>query len=70
MTDFILRKLQEGFETPEYRWTSMLNPAATKPEKKTTAKAAVKDTTTKTVSKTTAKPKAEKKSQSKKATAK
>jgi hypothetical protein len=69
MTDFILRKLQEGFQTPEYRWTSMLNPA-TKSEKKTTAKAAVKDTTTKTAEKTTAKPKTEKKSKSKNASAK
>ncbi len=24
MTDFILRKLETGFDTPEYRWTSML----------------------------------------------
>jgi len=28
MTDFILRKLDEGWETPEYKWTAMLNPAA------------------------------------------
>src|SRR6185503_9125654 len=27
MTDFILKKLEVGFETPEYRWSSMLNPA-------------------------------------------
>ncbi len=27
MTDFILRKLEEGWETPEYRWSAMLNPA-------------------------------------------
>ncbi len=27
MTDFILKKLEEGFETPEYRWSAMLNPA-------------------------------------------
>ena len=27
MTDFILKKLKEGFETPEYRWSAMLNPA-------------------------------------------
>src|SRR5688572_20821857 len=26
MTDFILRILAEGFETPEYRWSAMLNP--------------------------------------------
>lgn len=25
MTEFILRKLKEGWEMPEYRWTSMLN---------------------------------------------
>jgi hypothetical protein len=30
MTDFILKKLKEGWESPEYRWSSMLNP----PEKK------------------------------------
>ncbi len=27
LTDFILRKLEEGLETPEYRWSAMLNPA-------------------------------------------
>ncbi|MFM9903969.1 MAG: RimK family alpha-L-glutamate ligase [Pyrinomonadaceae bacterium] len=26
MTDFILRKLKEDWETPEYRWSAMLNP--------------------------------------------
>ncbi len=26
MTDFILKKLKAGFETPEYRWSAMLNP--------------------------------------------
>lgn len=25
MTDFILRKLKDGWETPEYRWSAMLN---------------------------------------------
>lgn len=25
MTDFIFKKLEEGFETPEYRWSAMLN---------------------------------------------
>jgi hypothetical protein len=69
MTDFIFRKLKQGFETPEYRWTSMLNPAA-KTEKKAAAKAAVKDTAAKPASKTDAKPKAEKKSKSKNASAK
>jgi glutathione synthase/RimK-type ligase-like ATP-grasp enzyme len=27
MTEFIFKKLETGFETPEYRWTSMLNPS-------------------------------------------
>ncbi|MEJ7624480.1 MAG: hypothetical protein WKF34_10860 [Pyrinomonadaceae bacterium] len=35
MTEFILKTLKEGFETPEYRWTAMLNP----PEKKTAKRA-------------------------------
>jgi hypothetical protein len=35
LTDFILRKLESGFETPEYRWSSMLNP----PEKQAKVKA-------------------------------
>jgi hypothetical protein len=26
MTDFILKKLWTGWERPEYRWSSMLNP--------------------------------------------
>lgn len=26
MTDFILKKLKEGWDTPEYRWSGMLNP--------------------------------------------
>lgn len=36
MTDFVFKKLEEGFEAPEYKWTSMLNPAekpAAKPAK-------------------------------------
>lgn len=28
MTDFILEKLDEGWDTPEYQWTAMLNPKA------------------------------------------
>ena len=28
MTDFILKKLDEGWDTPEYQWTAMLNPKA------------------------------------------
>ena len=39
MTDFILKKLKEGWETPEYRWSAMLNPA-TEPKKKVTTRAA------------------------------
>ncbi len=26
MTDFILKRLNDGWETPEYRWSAMLNP--------------------------------------------
>ena len=29
MTDFILKKLETGWETPEYRWSAMLNPPET-----------------------------------------
>lgn len=39
MTDFIFKKLEEGFETPEYRWSSMLNPAEKTAPKAKTAKA-------------------------------
>jgi len=28
MTEFILKKLEEGWDAPEYRWSSMLNPPA------------------------------------------
>ena len=28
MTDFIFKKLEERLETPEYRWSAMLNPPA------------------------------------------
>ncbi len=68
MTDFILRKLKEGFDTPELRWTAMLNPAA-KTERKPATKATAKATATKAASKTTTKPKAEKKTQPKNASA-
>lgn len=40
MTDFILKKLSEGFEMPEYRWSSMLNPPAGKKAAPKTAKPA------------------------------
>jgi lipid II:glycine glycyltransferase (peptidoglycan interpeptide bridge formation enzyme) len=46
MTDFIFKKLEEGFETPEYRWSSMLNPAEKTAPKAKTVKA--KKTETKT----------------------
>src|SRR5688500_2005457 len=29
MTDFILKKLEEGFPQQDYRWNAMLNPKAT-----------------------------------------
>lgn len=35
MTEFIFEKLEKGWETPEYRWSAMLNP----PEKPTAKKA-------------------------------
>ena len=36
MTEFILNKLKEGWETSEYRWSAMLNPPGTvqKPARK------------------------------------
>lgn len=40
MTEFILKKLDEGWDTPEYQWTAMLNPAA-----KAKASVSSKDTT-------------------------
>jgi len=40
MTDFIFKKLEEGFETPEYRWSSMLNPAEKTAPKAKVAKTA------------------------------
>ena len=40
MTDFIFKKLEEGFETTEYRWSSLLNPPE-KPKKAKTEKASV-----------------------------
>jgi hypothetical protein len=55
MTDFILKKLAEGFDAPEYRWSAMLNP----PE-------VAKKVTTKVMAAKKVKP-AEKKSQAKNA---
>lgn len=37
MTDFIFKKLEQSIETPEYRWSAVLNPPAS--EKKPAAKA-------------------------------
>ncbi len=51
MTEFILKKLSEGWETPEYRWTAMLNP----PEK---TRASVRSKETSASKRTMAKPKA------------
>ncbi|CAN5252106.1 hypothetical protein BH20ACI1_BH20ACI1_23820 [soil metagenome] len=39
LTDFVLEKLKKGFETPEYRWSAMLNPPAKTAKKKAPAKA-------------------------------
>src|SRR5215203_5597503 len=44
MTDFIFKKLEEGFETPEYRWSAMLNPAPKTKAKVSTATKAKKTT--------------------------
>ena len=44
MTDFILKKLKSGWETPEYGWSAMLNPSekAAPTEKAPAKKAAAK----------------------------
>lgn len=44
LTDFILEKLETGFDKPEYRWDALLNP----PAKKTTRKRTTKTTKAKT----------------------
>lgn len=53
MTEFILKKLEEGFDTPAFHWTAMLNPAANKPTGKasTTSKSSNPAKTTKTIAK-------------------
>ncbi len=43
MTDFILNKIETGWETPEYRWSAMLNP----PEKKSASMTGHQTTTSK-----------------------
>ncbi|HSK72115.1 MAG TPA: hypothetical protein VK892_10500 [Pyrinomonadaceae bacterium] len=60
MTDFIFRKLEEGFDKPEYNWVSMLNPSTEKAKKTGTAKS------TKAVSKKKNEP-SDKKTKAKKA---
>ena len=50
MTDFILRKLETGFDAPDYRWSAMLNPAE-KVEAKAKAKPAAKSAVKKASSK-------------------
>lgn len=56
MTDFILRKLETGFETPEYSWSAMLNPVTT-----AVTKAGAKAKATKVATKSVVKPAAVKK---------
>lgn len=62
MTDFILRKLEEGFDKPEYRWDAMLNPLPAEPKKSISKAKTVKATSNK-MEETT-----EKKARTKKAT--
>ena len=70
MTDFILEKLKTDIETPEYRWSALLNPPADS-KKKVTSKAKATKTTETTKAKTVkSKKKAEVKSQAKNAGAK
>ena len=64
MTEFIFKKLETGFETPEYRWSAMLNPPAQESKKVPAAQASKKAPAAKT---TKSKPVAEKKVQTKKA---
>jgi glutathione synthase/RimK-type ligase-like ATP-grasp enzyme len=42
MTEFILKKLEEGFESAQYRWSAMLNPPAATPAVKTAATSSAK----------------------------
>ncbi len=62
MTDFILEKLETGFDKPEYRWDAMLNPMPAATAKKTAAKKAKSETASKTVKAKTTKAPAKKKS--------
>jgi hypothetical protein len=45
MTDFILKKLEEGFDTPEYSWSAMLNPPVRTGSRSDRASKAAKTTT-------------------------
>ncbi|MDQ3489910.1 MAG: hypothetical protein M3449_02435, partial [Acidobacteriota bacterium] len=36
MTDFIFKKLESGFETPDYKWSAMLNPPVKAVKKRAT----------------------------------
>lgn len=67
MTEFILKKLKEGWDAPEYRWSAMLNPAV-EPKKKVTTRSAKAPAKAKVSAK--AKPAAAKASAEKKARAK
>ena len=64
MTELIFKKLETGFETPEYRWSAMLNPPAQATKKAPAAQASKKAPAAKAPK---AKPVAEKKVQTKKA---
>ncbi len=68
MTEFIFNKLEKGFETPEYRWSAMLNPvnkASTKAAK--AAKPSTKTASSKKAEIPAAKKTVDKKSAAKKA---
>ncbi|MDQ3372592.1 MAG: hypothetical protein M3521_01715 [Acidobacteriota bacterium] len=70
MTEFIFKKLEKGFETPEYRWSALLNPAEKTPKMAAKAKAtkpSTKTAQTKKVEKSKAKNTTDKKPQAKKA---
>ncbi|MGB7068421.1 MAG: hypothetical protein WBD22_02920 [Pyrinomonadaceae bacterium] len=68
MTDLILKKIKEGFDTPDYRWSAMLNPARSEKLKAAadvTAKAPTAAKTSKAVKSPAAKPAAKSASKSK-----
>ena len=57
ITEFVIKKLREGIETPEYRWSAMLNPPA-KEEAAISAKSSTAAVRTPAKPKTKAAPKA------------